>query len=116
MGSIDTKHSKKEERYKERQLQNELRKKKEIARLNEKTQMSKVHDNNIDCSDSHCSSSDNDELYVPSSKRLKRNNTPKKVNSLKVTNIVTSKVPSALDRTKVSHSKQCMFYRLQCNR
>jgi hypothetical protein len=103
MGPIDTKLSKKEERSKERQLQIELRKKKEILRLNEEIQMSKVNDNTIDCADSHCSSSDNDdELYVPSSKRLKQNSTPKKVNTLKATNIVTSEVASALDRTKVS--------------
>lgn len=42
MGSIDTKLSKKEEESKDRQLQNELRKKKEILRLKKNTQTSKI--------------------------------------------------------------------------
>lgn len=41
-------------------------------------------------------------MYVPSSKRLKKNNRPTKVNILINSNIVTSRVASALDRTKVS--------------
>uniref|UniRef100_A0A2S2PCY9 Uncharacterized protein n=1 Tax=Schizaphis graminum TaxID=13262 RepID=A0A2S2PCY9_SCHGA len=102
MGPIDTKLSKKEERTKQRQLQNELKIKKETERLKKDEQMLNVNDNNIDCDDSQCSSSDNDELYVPSSKRLKKNNSPTKVNTLFNSTIVTSRVASALDRTKVS--------------
>lgn len=62
-----------------------------------------MNDNNSDCVNSHYTNSDNDdELYVPSSKRLKQNSIPQKINTSKTTNIVTSRVTSALDRTKVS--------------
>jgi len=75
--------------------------KKKTESLKKEEQMS--NDNNIDSDDSQCNSSDNDELYVPSNKRLKKNNNPTKINTLFNSNIVTSRVVSALDRTKVSN-------------
>jgi len=66
--------------------------------------MSKVYNLNIDCADYHCNSSDKDDvLYVSTSKKLKQNNIPEMVNTLKTIYIVTSKVTSALDRTKFSN-------------
>jgi len=102
MGSIDTKLSKKEERRNERQFQNEMKQKKTTI-VKEKAEMSKVVDLNINFTYSHSSSSDNDVmLYVPTSKRLKQINSPKEINTLKPTSIVTSDVVSALDKTKVN--------------